>query len=118
MSIQTLPQLVPGDDYPLVFTFTLADLVTPDPQTGNSIFLMVKKTPDDLDANALFSTTVAASAPDAANGIIKVTIPHATTRNFDQGSQVYVQARQIASGIYRTVLIGSIPTANSIIDQS
>lgn len=117
MTIQVLDPLVPGDDYPIQFTFTNSD-GSVESQAGNSILTMVKADPNDADSAALSNFTTNASAPDQTNGIIKVNLPRAETRSYPQGASVYIQCRRIASGIYRTVLIGQIPTENSVIDNT
>ncbi len=116
--MSALPPLVPGDDYPVVFTFTVKATGAPVDQTGNSIELMIKALASDADAAALSNISFNAVSPDAELGIIRGVIPRADTRGFPQNSQVHLQARRNVGGIKRTCLLTRIRTLDSVIDDT
>lgn len=116
MSIEALPPIVPNTDYPLVFAFTDETTGAVIPQTGNTLHIMVKASPDDLDASALSDISVVGAGADGTAGLIRVTLPKADTKKYPQGSKVFVQANQVASGVEQPVLLVELDTENAVID--
>lgn len=114
MAEATLPSIVPGDDYPLVFTFTLNGAAVP--QTGNSIRIMVKENPQDDDTGALVDRTVNATSPDMELGTIRAGLTSAETAEFEELEYVYVQAQHLASGQKRSPLVARIRVVEAVID--
>lgn len=116
--IDVLRPIIPGDDYPLVFTFTDPVTGAAQPQTGAALRVIVKAGPDDADAAALSDFTVNASSPDQEAGIIRATLPKAQTRNYPQDAFVYVQARRTLNGIVQSPLLKKLRVENSVIDSN
>lgn len=118
MTIDVLKPLVPGDDYALKFTFTDPDTGAIEDQTGASLRVVVKVGPDDLDADALSDFSVNASGADALAGIIRATLPAVDTRDYPQGTYVYIQARRTRNGLKQSPINERLRTKNSVIDDN
>lgn len=114
MSVR-LPAIIPGDDYPITFTFRTAGVA--ESQAGNSIQVMVKAAPTDSDASALVNRTVNATSPDQEAGIIRVPLTAAETRSFAPRDFVWIQARRTASGQKRSPLLAKVSVLDSVIDD-
>lgn len=101
-----------GDDWTLKFTFANEN-GTPIDITGYSYWLTLKLDPDLADpGNAQIRGT--SGSPDAANGILYLTIPKAQTSNLVPGTYNYDLQQQDVSNNVRTVLLGKVKVVKDI----
>lgn len=101
-----------GDDWTLKFTFTDTDGV-PINITGYTFWMTLKSDPDAVDPGSA-QVTATSGSPDAANGILYVTIPKAQTNSLTPGTYNYDLQQKDASNNVQTVLLGKVKVAKDI----
>ena len=111
-----LPPIVPGDDYPLTFTFKVKATGLLEDQAGGTILVVVKASADPA-APILTQLTVPAAVPTTL-GRYDAVLPSSQTKAYPQNSQVFIQARRTLGGLKRTPLLTRIRTLDAVIDDA
>ncbi len=110
-----LPNITPGDDYPLMFRFIREGAAVP--QTGASIRVIIKNVLTQADVDAVYDEVFDAASPDMEQGIIRTPILKAFTRTLAQKTTVYLQARWTFSGQTRSTAISAVKVNETVIDN-
>lgn len=95
-----------GDDLKLVVSFAQEDGTVYD-LTGATLFLTIKKSISDTDAEAIYRDTIT-SFDDPTSGSQDIVIPNTTTDNFVITSYVYDIQLKESDGSIKTVIKGKI----------
>jgi len=103
-----------GDDFPYIVTITDSDGVAVD-LTGYTFYMTIKKKKSDPDAIAIFKKTVT-SIPQAAEGIVTITVDRADTLNIQPGIYPYDIKYKDSTGDIRTVIYGNFTIIQGVTD--
>ena len=101
-----------GDDWTLKFTITNS-AGTPVNITGYTFWLTLKANADAADPGDA-QVTATSGSPDAANGIVYVTVPKAQTNVLTPGTYNYDLQQKDTNNNVETLLIGKVKVAKDL----
>lgn len=101
-----------GDDWTLKFTITDAN-DAPINITGYTFWFTMKLDPDAADPGDA-QVTATSGSPDAANGILYVTVPKAITNSLVPGTYSYDLQQKDTLNNIETLLLGKVKVAKDI----
>lgn len=103
------PSYMRGDTVALTFVMKDKEAQSPIDITGRTYWLTLKLNPSDGDADAAFQTSIVAPADtDSTNGIIRITVPASSTREFVPTKYYYDLQQVQAPDIVTTIVYGKI----------